>query len=444
MRNLRSRLKELRRYPSLIAGLTIIALLVILSIYTVISVPYSEAIRLWRVAQPEHAENPRNAQPIWWDWFTRDRMPRTFEVTSQEHGVIRIEDLDAERSLVEIPLPFTYEFDGFPKEIILTVGAEGVERRVPASVWWNTPADVTIVLQDDALVRMPYRYNISQDRDLTARLARPPHRGLFADPDDRDLSLKGEYQLVIRAELPRDAEVEARLLVLGQVHGPFGTDHVRRDLTVAMLWGAPIGLIFGVLAAVGAQVSTFVLGAIGTWFGGRLDNIFRRLTELTMILPLLPILIVIGHFYTRSLWVILGVLILLNIFSAAYMVYRSMFLQLKEAQYLEAAQAYGAGNSRIIFRYLIPRMLPVLLPSFVLLIPSFVFLEASLAVLGLGDPQLPTWGKLIYDARMQGALYMGYYYWVLQPAALLMLIGLGFSLVGFTLDRIVNPRLRTV
>jgi peptide/nickel transport system permease protein len=84
----------------------------------------------------------------------------------------------------------------------------------------------------------------------------------------------------------------------------------------------------------------------------------------------------------------------------------------------------------------------LIVPTLVVLIPSFVFLEATLAVLGLGDPVLPTWGKIINDANSQGALHNGQYYWVLEPAALLMLTGLGFSMVGFALDRIFNPRLR--
>jgi peptide/nickel transport system permease protein len=84
----------------------------------------------------------------------------------------------------------------------------------------------------------------------------------------------------------------------------------------------------------------------------------------------------------------------------------------------------------------------VLVPGFVTLIPAFVFLEASLAILGLSDPVLPTWGKVLNDAHQNGALYKGYYYWVLAPAILLMLTGLGFAMVGFTLDRIFNPRLR--
>ena len=111
-------------------------------------------------------------------------------------------------------------------------------------------------------------------------------------------------------------------------------------------------------------------------------------------------------------------------------------------QALAAARAYGAGNLRIVLAYMLPRAVPVLLPQFVTLIPSFVFLEATLDIVGLGDPLLPTWGKVLDDAYRAGALFGGYYYWVLQPAALLMLSGLGFAMLGFALDRVFNPRLR--
>ncbi len=121
-----------------------------------------------------------------------------------------------------------------------------------------------------------------------------------------------------------------------------------------------------------------------------------------------------------------------------------MFLQAKESPYIEAAQAYGAKDSRIIFRYLMPRIAPTLLPQFVIIVPTFVFLEATLAVLGLGDPILPTWGKVLDGAVSNAALLRGYYYWFLEPAALLMALGVGFSLIGYSLDRIFNPRLRTV
>jgi len=152
----------------------------------------------------------------------------------------------------------------------------------------------------------------------------------------------------------------------------------------------------------------------------------------------------VGTFYSRSIWLMLGVTILLSIFGGSIITYRSIFLQTKEASYIEAARAYGASSWRIIFSYLIPRMVPLLIPALVSSVPSFVFLEASLAVLGLGDPVLPTWGKIIDDAWADGALYQARYYWVLEPAVLLMITGLGFAMLGFALDRIFNPRLREV
>ncbi len=445
MRNWLPRLKELRRYPSLAAGLILIASLIIFSIYAVIALPYSEAVRLWNPgARGIFEDNPRNARPVYADWFTRDRLPRTIMV-SQDDGTVSAEPIGDDMKWVEVVLPFRYDYDGFPRELTLRTRVTGTDAWIFMSVQWEDPLGEIRTLQEDRRIRLSDDYRISQDRVLQAQLNNMlAHRGLFADPQDTTKEVKGEYRLMVHAELPQDAQLETTLVVYGQVHGVAGTDHLRRDISVALMWGAPIGLLFGVVAALGAQLSTFVLGAIGTWYGGKTDAIFQRLTELTMILPLLPILIVIGHFYSRSIWTMLAVVIALNVFSAAIKTYRAMFLQAKESPYIEAAQAYGAGNSRIIFRYLIPRLAPVLLPQFVLAIPSFVFLEAGLAVLGLGDPVLPTWGKVIQDARVGDALYKGLYYWMVQPAVMLMLTGLGFALVSYSLDRIFNPRLRTV
>ena len=443
MSNLLRRLRELRRYPSLAAGLTLLVIMVIISLYAVIAIPYDEAIRLWRGGPGVWDDNPKNAEPVLVDWLTSDRLARTIIVPSED-AITRVEALGENRKLVEVLLPFRFDYDGFPKELTLSTRVTGGEAPYYISVFWETPGHETITLQEDRRTLGSDVYRISQDADLRNRLTRLPHKGLFTAPGNRESPVIGDYQLVLRAELPEEAEITSRLVVYGQVEGLFGTDHRRRDLGVALLWGMPIALIFGVLAAVGAQVSTFVLGAIATWFGGKVDAIFNRLVELSMILPLLPLLIVIGYVYSRSIWTMLGVVIALNVFSASMKVYRAMFLQAKESLYIEAAQAYGAGNWRIIFRYLMPRLAPILLPQFVTVIPTFVFIEASLAVLGLGDPILPTWGKIIYDARVNDALLRGQYYWIVQPSLLLMMLGTGFALVGYSLDRIFNPRLRAM
>lgn len=257
--------------------------------------------------------------------------------------------------------------------------------------------------------------------------------------------LKGKYQLKIAAvTFEAGSDLEAKFVAYGTVHGMAGTDHRRRDLTIALLWGTPIALSFGLLAALGTSVITMAIAAIGVWFGGVIDELIQRITQINILLPTLPILIMVGTFQSRSIWVILGWIILLNLFGGAIIGFRAVFLQIKEAPYIEAARSYGASSWRIIFRYLVPRIIPVLIPNLVNGIPAFVFLEASLALLGLGDPVLPTWGKLIDDARSNGALYNAQYYWVMEPAVLLMLAGLGFAMMGFALDRIFNPRLREV
>ena len=443
MENLLRWLKAAKRYPSLTAGLALVTLFIVVSIGTLIFIPYSEGVRLWRGGPGVWDENPRNARPVWFDLFTRERLPRTMRISSQDQGTTAVEPLADDTNLVTIVLPFTYGYDGFPRELNLFTEATSA---IPVAVSWRTPDGRAITLREDYTIRRgSATYYISQDLKLLTLLGnRLPHEGLFADPADDESALRGDYQMVVIAEVPAGDELNAKLVVYGHIEGLAGTDHRRRDLMVALLWGAPVGLMFGVLAAVGAQVSTFVLAGIGTWLGGKTDRAFQWLTQVNIILPVLPILIMVGYFYSRSIWVMLGLIIALNVFSASMFTYRAMFLQAKEAPYFEAAQAYGAGNRRIIFRYLLPRIAPTLLPQFVLIIPTFVFLEATLAVLGLGDPVLPTWGKVMHDAYSDGALYKGFYYWILEPAALLMLMGVGFSLVGFALDRIFNPRLRTV
>ena len=161
-----------------------------------------------------------------------------------------------------------------------------------------------------------------------------------------------------------------------------------------------------------------------------------------MILPILAVGILVFAFYGISLWVIMGVIILLNVFGSPTKSFRAGFLQIKEAPYIEAARAYGASNTRIIFKYMIPKIIPVLIPQLVALIPALVFLEATLGMFNVFDPRYPTWGRVIYESITRGALWGGSAYWVLEPISLLLLIGVSFALIGFALERVLNPRLQ--
>ncbi len=445
MNRLQRTLTELKRYPSAIAGLLIIVVLIAVSIYAVISIPYSEAVRLWRGGVDVWRDSPKNAQPTWVNLFRKDNLPKTISVSSQDQSVNKTTEVVSE-DMTDISFSFTfgYPYDGFPQELSLFFETKYEEKPPYISLTWLTPDGREIRIGDFSADRN-YTYRISLDEKLKRRLkGQLPEQGLFADPSsEQPRALKGTYTMQVSGVIfEDDADVDAELVIYGQVHGLTGTDHRRRDLMVALLWGTPIALSFGLLAAVGTSVVTMIIAGIGVWFGGWVDEAIQRITEVNLILPFLPILIMIGTFYSRSLWVLLGVLIILNIFGGAIKTYRAVFLQVKESPYIEAAQAYGASDWRIIFRYLIPRIIPLLIPRLVTLIPTFVFIEASLAVLGLGDPVLPTWGKVINDAYNNGALFQGHYYWFLEPSILLMLTGFAFALVGFSLDRIFNPRLR--
>lgn len=446
MTRLANLFRELRSYPSAVAGVSVIVIMVIIAIYAMVTIPYSEAVRLWRGGDNVWLETPRNARPAWINNFRREKLPESIIMkTTEDPSLKTVMDLGGGLATSDMLFEFDYYYDAFPSEISMFFTAQFKSARPNVSIKWVTPDGREIRLTD-LTVRQSESYRISQDSAVSRRLGGVlPEKGLFADPNDPSKVNKGTYQVVVEGLVFEEGStLDGSLIVYGQVHGLAGTDHRRRDIMVALLWGTPVALAFGLLAAVGSSLTTMTLAAAAVWFGGWVDYAIRRINEIVMILPLLPILIMVGLFYSRSIWAILGVVILLSIFGSGILTYRSMFLQVKQSGYIEAARAYGASNARIIFRYMVPKVIPVLIPQFVAQVPNYVFLEATLAVLGLGDPVLPTWGKLLNDAYTSGALFNGHYYWVLEPAFLLVVTGLGFAMLGFALDRIFNPRLRGI
>ena len=446
MKSPRSRLRELKNYPSAIAGLAIVLMLFIIAITTIIVLPYERAVELWRGGEGIWLDNPRNARPSWFNIVPGVNLPHTIILDSRENDGIKTRVSDRDIDEVNLEFTFNYDWESFPQEVTLTLFGEYRENVPYVDLAWYTPDGRRIPLGNrpadgEQVVRL------SQETSLTRRLNdRPAEIGFFSDytAEEREV-VPGDYRLEVTGYVfEEESDIDAKLVVYGRVHGVAGTDHRRRDISIALLWGTPTALAFGLVAALGVGVTTMIIAAIGVWFGGWVDSLIQRITEIYLILPILPLLIMIGTFYSRSIWVMLGVVIILSIFGAGIKTYRSMFLQVRESPFIEAARAYGANGFRIIFRYMIPRILPVLIPNFVVAIPTFVFLEATLAALGLGDPVLPTWGKVLDDARTNGALYNGHYYWMIQPAVLLMVTGLGFAMLGFALDRIFNPRLREI
>jgi peptide/nickel transport system permease protein len=445
MNTLKSSFQNLLYYPSAILGMLVVFLLVFTAVYAMVKIPYKEAIRLWRGGEDVWYQNPKFAPPAWINLFSKKKYAESFAVKTAD-GTMTKEVTPGAEGTATMSISYTFDFssDYYPQDLILYFTSKYAQKQPFISLEWLTPDGRKIRIVNTALSqRQTYRF--SQDAKLRTKLkTEDVIHALFSDPETGDL-IRGKYQLLITgATFEPDSDMNAEFVFHGQVYGLAGTDQARRDLIVPLLWGAPVALAFGLIASLGTSVLTMVIAAVGTWYGGWVDELIQRITEINLVLPFFSILIMIGTFYSRSIWVILGATILLSIFTGAIKAYRSIFVQVKESAYIEAARAYGASSPRIVFLYLIPRMIPLLIPGLVSSVPAFVFLEASLALLGLGDPVLPTWGKIIQDANANGALYRGYYYWVLEPATLLMITGLGFAMLGFALDRIFNPKLRDV
>jgi peptide/nickel transport system permease protein len=267
-------------------------------------------------------------------------------------------------------------------------------------------------------------------------------KGLFAEYSLDPRVLKGRYGIRFETTLEKNDVLNAEVVIYGSVYGLAGTDHLRRPLLIGLLWGTPIAMSFGLTSAILTTVLSLIIGTISGWYGGKIDLVIQRIVEINAVLPFLPILIMLTTFYRIDLLIILLSVVVLSIFSLGIKGTRILVMQIKSYPYIEAAQAYGASNMRLILFYVIPKILPPVVPGMISSVPGFVFLEAGLSYLGLGDPFLPTWGKIINDAQTNGAFYKGMYYWVLEPAFMLILTSIAFALIGMALEKIVNPKLK--
>ncbi|MGC9396566.1 MAG: ABC transporter permease subunit [Anaerolineae bacterium] len=438
--------KDLVRYPSAIVGLSTITFLIGVAIYAVIAIPYNEAVALWRGDQRTVHGQPKNALPAWVNVFTREKLPLTIVFDSRTDPIERqITVISPEMTDITLTFPFEYPYDRFPQELVVYLYTPMVTRAPHISLNWHTPDGRDIRLGEMA-ARGETVYRFEHDERLLRRLdGVAPEEALFIDPSadvTTPAPLKGRYELRVSGLMFEEpAELEAEFMLYGQVYGLAGTDGRHRDLMTAVLWGTAAALAFGLLAAAGSTLCTMFLAAAGAWVGGWFDELLQRTTEVNIVLPFLPVSLMIFTLYSKSFWVLLGVVVLLSIFGSALKNYRAIFLQTKQALYIEAACAYGASDGRIIFNYLIPRVAPVAIPQLVILVPSYVFLESALAFLGLSDPNLPTWGKLVHPAFASN-VFVGPYHLVLVPAIILLVTGLAFALVGYALERNLNPQLR--
>ncbi len=457
-RNIKRFVMEVKRFPSAILGFFIIFLLIIGSIYAVVALPYEKIGVEWgRSTLTGRTDVPKLARPAWFNFFSDYKFLSTFNINDDSENVIRIEKpLETVGKQISIVYLFDYHYADFPTEMNLYLQGSFKEKNPFVSLKWVTPDGREFNLKGMGIAEervynfeenIPARRLVSQNKNweewfnFTKIFPTPYHYLLFADPEaNTPKVLNGLYELRVSGiTFEEDSDIKTELVMLGQVYGLAGTDYLRRDLSVPLFWGMPFALIIGLFGSLTTTILSMTLAATGVWFGGWVDDLIQRLTEVNLVLPILMISVLAYAYLGISIWLIFIIVILLNVFGAPLKSFRSVLLQVRESPYIEAGRAYGASSYRIIMKYMVPRIIPVLVPQLVILIPSFVFLEATLGLFNISTG-LPTWGTVIYQGATKGALY-GSRYWVLGPLILLLLSGFAFSLCGSALEKILNPRL---
>lgn len=222
-----------------------------------------------------------------------------------------------------------------------------------------------------------------------------------------------------------------------------GTDPQGRDIFSQLLYGARAAFLLGFVAAFTTVFIATTVGSIAAYYGGRLDGFLMRTADLILLMPLLPLLIVLSA-AVRINMVMLGIMIgVLGGFGGDAIILKSQALSIKVKSYIDAARVAGGGDGHIIFRHIVPNVLPLSLLYMMFGVTTAIALEATLSFLGLLNIPM-SWGIMINTASNQGYLLSGTtYWWLLFPAGLAVsFLAFGFFVVGRGMDEVINPRLR--
>lgn len=225
---------------------------------------------------------------------------------------------------------------------------------------------------------------------------------------------------------------------------PFGTDFFGRNLYAAMVIGTWQTALIGVLAGLIGTILGTVLGFVSAYFGGWTDNAIKGICQILTPIPVLLIQVVIAGSLDKRYVTIytMALIVVLLAWMGPTLVIRSQVLTLKERQFVSVAKLSGMREWEIIFKEILPNLLPFIAAAFVAQVFSAVFASFYLGVLGLGPLREPLLGNLIWGAQGQGAFFNGWWWWPIIPAIFLVLILGSLALINMGLDELANPRIR--
>ncbi len=220
-----------------------------------------------------------------------------------------------------------------------------------------------------------------------------------------------------------------------------GTDFMGRDLFSQLLAGARVAFMVGISAAFMSVFLGTTVGMLAGYLGKFVDTVLMRLADMIMVMPtLLFVLVMAAVFGKLSIWSVVMIIALFR-WPGVSRVIRAQTLSLKHRPFIEAARVAGASHLRIIFRHIMPNVLPLAFLYMTFRVTSAIVMEASLAFLGFGDPSTVSWGMMLQWVWKTGHMFKAPY-WLLPPGICISLITLSFYMLGRAMDEVLDPRLR--
>jgi len=433
-----------------LTGIFILSGLILVSIITISAIPAS-TFQEWN--NPEKwISYPKTSVPSWVNFLSSEKIP--------EHKILEPEIFQSQENgifLTSQQFGVFFEYDDFPSDFIIEMKTKYSDSHL-VQIKVIRPDGITLELLSTSLPHSDsdtihnQRYfstdnmikknlNMYKD-DFQFDFLSGTTEIIFSKLQENEIQ-KGNYIFIVDiygTEKPVEV-LESKLVLGGKAYGLMGTDELRRDLAIGLLWGTPLALFIGISVSIGSVVVGLVYGVYSGYRGKKTDEVMMRFNDVIYALPALPFLIILAVTISNSIFLMIGFLMIFSWVGIAK-VSRSMSLQIKTRQYIEAAKIMGQKDSKIIFRHILPQLLPYAFASIAISVPAAITTEAGLSFLGLGDPSFPTWGQILHDANTYGAAAQGFWWWIVPPGILIAITGLAFVFIGNALDAIVNPKLK--
>jgi peptide/nickel transport system permease protein len=225
-------------------------------------------------------------------------------------------------------------------------------------------------------------------------------------------------------------------------HFPLGTDYLGEDILSEIIYGGRVSIAVGLAVAFLSSVVGTIVGVIAGYYKQTIDEVLMRGTDIVLIVPALPLMIILAAYLGPSLQTVILVLTVTS-WPAVARVVRSQTLSLRERPFTDSARVVGASDFRIITRLLLPNLASIIAANAVLMVTSAIVGEAALDFIGLGDITVVSWGTMLYWAQAY-ALFNGAWWWVLMPGICIVLVGLAFVLISVSIEDVFNPKLRSL